>query len=91
MPVRKQPSITVPEDARKHAVAALRAYCGEHMDAEVGDLKAGLLFDFILAELGPTIYNQAIADARVFFEDRVADLAGICYHEEFPSTVKRKR
>jgi uncharacterized protein (DUF2164 family) len=89
--MRKQPSIAVSEDARKQAVAALREYCAEHMDEEVGELKASLLLDFILTELAPTIYNQAIADARAFFEERVADLPGVCYQQEFPSSVRRKR
>ena len=89
--MRNKPAITVPDDARKQAVAALRAYCAEHLDEEIGELQAGLLFDFVLAELGPTIYNQAIADARVFFEERAADLAGICYREEFPSSGRRRR
>lgn len=80
-------SITVSDEVRKQAVAALRAYFDDHMDEEIGDLKAGLLLDFILAELGPTIYNQAIADACTFFEERVVDLAAICYHEEFPSSL----
>ena len=89
--MRAKPSITVPEDARKQAVAALRAYCAEHMDEEVGDLKASLLFDFVLAERAPTIYNQAIADARAFLEERVGDLAAVCYREEFPSAGRRRR
>ena len=89
--MRNKPAIDVPDDARKQAVAALRAYCAEHLDEEISDLKATLLFDFILAELGPTIYNQAVADARAFLEERVADLAGVCYREEFPSSGRRKR
>lgn len=89
--MRTKPTITVPEDARKQAVAALRAYAAEHLDEEIGDLKAALLLDFILAELGPTIYNAAIADARAFFEERVADLAAVCWREEFPSAGRRRR
>ena len=89
--MRKKPTIAVSDDARAHAVAALRAYFADNMDEEIGDLKAGLLYDFVLAELGPTIYNQAIADARAYFEERAADLVGTCYHEEFPSSVRRKR
>ena len=89
--MRNKPSITVSEDARTQATAALRAYCAEHLDEEIGDLQAGLLFDFILAELGPTIYNQAIADARAFLDERLADLSGVCYREEFPSAGRRKR
>lgn len=89
--MRGMPSIAVPDDARKQAIASLQRYFTENMDEEIGDLKAGLLLDFILAELGPTIYNQAIADARAFFDERAADLAGSCYYEEFPYWGRRKR
>ena len=89
--MRNKPGITLSDDARRRGVAALRSYCAEHMDEEIGDLKASLLLDFILAELAPTIYNQAIADARAYFEERTADLAGVLYHEEFPGSIHRKR
>ena len=89
--MRHTTSIQLPDDVRKRAIASIRRYLTENLDEEIGDLKAALFLDYILAEFGPTIYNQAIADARAFFEERVADLAGTCYHEEFPSTVKRKR
>jgi uncharacterized protein (DUF2164 family) len=88
--MRNKPSITVPDEARARAVATLRQYFAANMDEEIGDLKAALLFDFMLTELGPTIYNQAIADARAFFEERAADLEALCYRKEFPSSVGRK-
>jgi uncharacterized protein (DUF2164 family) len=75
--------------SRKQAVAALQQYFRDNMDDEIGDLKAGLLLDFIVAELGPSVYNQAVADARTFFEERSADLAAVCYYEEFPTTLKK--
>jgi uncharacterized protein (DUF2164 family) len=90
-PMRDKKSITISDDARTQAVAALRSYFAEHLDEEIGDLKAGLLLDFILTELGPTVYNQAIADARAFFEERSGDLAAVCYREEFPSAGRRRR
>ena len=86
--MRRKPSIALPDSARKQAVAALRAYFAANLDEEIGDLKAGLLLDFILSELGPSVYNQAVADARAFFEERSSDLAAICYHDEFPSARK---
>ncbi|HEX5439193.1 MAG TPA: DUF2164 domain-containing protein [Gemmatimonadaceae bacterium] len=89
--MRNAPSITISDDARTQAIAALRQYCADNMDEEIGELKAMLLLDFILAELGPTIYNQAIADARAFLEERIADLAAVCYRQEFPSTMRRGR
>ena len=86
MRARKQ--IALPEDARQQAVAALQEYVRDNLDDEIGDLKAGLLLDFILSELGPSVYNQGPADARAFFEERSNDLAAILYRDEFPSSRK---
>ena len=86
--MRKKAAIVLPDPARKRAIAALRQYFAANLDEEIGELKAGLLLDFILSELGPSVYNQAIADARGFFEERTADLAAICFHDEFPTSRK---
>jgi len=85
------PPLAFPGDARPHAIAALRQYIASDLDLEIGELKATLFLDWIAAELGPTIYNQAIVDARAFFDARLADLSAVCYRDEFPSMVKRKR
>jgi len=87
--MRAKQSITIADEARKRAVASLKRYLDEEFDEEVGDLKAGLFVDFLLEELGPTIYNRAILDARAFFEERTADLEGICYLAEFPYWAKQ--
>lgn len=89
--MRDKESIVISDEARKQAVASIRRYFAESLDDEIGELKASLVLDYFLAELGPTIYNQAIADARGFFEERAADLGAICYHAEFPFWVKPKR
>jgi uncharacterized protein (DUF2164 family) len=89
--MRATSTITLPDRERDRAIASLKQYFSEHMDEEIGDLKAALLLEYILAELGPTIYNAAIADARSFFEERTADLTGVCYHAEFPYFAKPKR
>ncbi|HJU41206.1 MAG TPA: DUF2164 domain-containing protein [Vicinamibacterales bacterium] len=86
--MRGKKTITLAEDARKQAIAALQEYFRDNLDDEIGDLKAGLLLDFILTELGPSVYNQALADARAFFEERSNDLAAIYYRDEFPSSRK---
>jgi uncharacterized protein (DUF2164 family) len=49
----------------------------------IGDLKARLLLDFCLRELGPSVYNQAIADAQAHMQDKVAELDGSCHEVEF--------
>lgn len=37
------------------------------MDEEIGDLQADLLLDYVLGEIGPTVYNRAIADFKGVF------------------------
>jgi uncharacterized protein (DUF2164 family) len=61
---------TLPEADRKQAIAALRQYFAANLEEEIGELKAGLLLDFILSELGASVYNQGLADAQGFFEER---------------------
>ena len=75
--------IELADDSRKHAIASLRRYFAAELDQEVGDLKAGLLLDFILQEIGPSIYNGAISDAQTYLRDRVADLEAVCSAPEF--------
>jgi len=75
--------IELPDDSRKRAITSLRRYFAAELDQEIGDLKAGLLLDFMLQEIGPSIYNVAISDAQTYMRDRVADLEAVCSAPEF--------
>jgi len=88
---RGMPSITLSDDSRKRAIASIQRYFADHLDQDIGELKATLALDYFLAEHGPSIYNAAIADAKTFFDERAADLGAICYHAEFPYWEARKR
>ena len=85
----KRKVLSLPGAAKKQGIAALQQYFADTMDEPIGELKAGLLLDFMLSEIGPSVYNQAIADARAFFEERTSDLAAMCYHDEFPTSRKK--
>jgi uncharacterized protein (DUF2164 family) len=82
--MRGKEPIAIPEKSRTQAIASIRRWFAENTDEEIGDLKAAICLDYILAEIGPTIYNQAMTDARAFIEERAADLEGIGYQAEFP-------
>ncbi len=87
-------AIKLEADARKQAVASIRRYFAENWEQDVGDLKAGLLLDYFLAEIGPSVYNRAIGDAQVYFRDRAVDLEATCYEKEFgfwPPASQRRR
>lgn len=85
---RSKPAIAQSDATRKQSIATLRQYFAANMDEEIGDLKAGLLLDFVLSELGPSIYNQGLADAQAYFEERSQDLAAILHRDEFPTSRK---
>jgi uncharacterized protein (DUF2164 family) len=76
-------SITLSPVTTKRLVTSIKRYAAENLDEEIGDLKAGLLLDYVVKEIGPSIYNQAIADAQAYFTGRVADLEGVCHEDEF--------
>lgn len=90
---RDKPAITIPDHARKQAIASIRQYFAEEMSEEIGDLKAALVLDYFLAEIGPVVYNEAITEARAFIDERAGDMSAVCHHKEFtywPATAKRK-
>lgn len=75
--------LVFPDEARTRAIASLQRYVLEELDVKMSDLKATLLLDYIAAELGPTIYNMAIADARAWLEERASDLDATQHRGEF--------
>lgn len=76
--------ITLDKDTTTRALSSLRRYCVEELDLELRELPAQLFLEFILEEIGPSIYNSALGDAQSFLRDRVADLEDACHEPEFP-------
>ena len=76
-------ALELPKQARTEAIASLQRYFQEEMPEPLGDLPAGLFLNFILEEIGPVIYNRAIADAQARLASRVSDLSGELYADEF--------
>ncbi len=83
-------AIKLNKDAEERLIASLQRYCGENLDEEVGELKARLLLDFCVREIGPSIYNQAILDAQAAMQDKVAEIEHTCYETEFPYWQKKR-
>jgi uncharacterized protein (DUF2164 family) len=76
-------SIELSKEARADAIASIRQYFDRNMAEPIGELPAGLLLNFFLEEIGPAIYNKAIADAQARLAVRIADLSGELYEDEF--------
>jgi uncharacterized protein (DUF2164 family) len=86
--------IDIPKQARTDAVASIRRYFDENINEPIGDLAAGLLLNYFLEEIGPVIYNQAIADVQRRLEQRVSELGSELFAEEFqywPNVERKKK
>lgn len=68
---------------RDDAVASIKRYFEENLPEPIGDLPAGLLLNFFLEEIGPVVYNRAIRDAQARMQQRVTDLDGELFVDEF--------
>ena len=75
--------IKLDPDRKKRAIESIKRYFVDQLDGEIGDLGAGLLLDYFLAEVGPSVYNKAIGDAQANLHEQVADLDGRCFVPEF--------
>jgi uncharacterized protein (DUF2164 family) len=71
------------KDTEAYLLGSIKRFFAEELDSDIGDLKALRVLDFCVQEIGPSIYNQAIADAQAYFADKTADLAGVRYEPEF--------
>ena len=58
----------ISKEARADAVSSTKRYFEENMPEPIGDLSASLLLNFFLEEVGPLIYNRAIADSQARME-----------------------
>jgi uncharacterized protein (DUF2164 family) len=76
-------AIKLSKEVEDRLLASLQRYCADNLDEEVGQLKARLLLDFCLREIGPSVYNQAVQDAQAALQEKIAELDAYCYETEF--------
>ncbi len=75
-------SIELKKEVKNRLLGSIQKYFQENMDEEIGDLKSILLFEFIVKEIGPVIYNQAISDAQSVLQNNINELDSVCYEPE---------
>lgn len=74
-------AIELSREIRNQAVASIERYFLENMEQRIGNIAASGLLGFFLEEIGPAIYNQAVADVQERLQMRVAEI-DIEVHEE---------
>ena len=90
------PPIELSKQNRTDALASLKRYIRENLalSEPIGDLGAEMLLNYFIEEIGPAIYNRAIADAQARMLQRVQDLDGELFSEPFqywPKIDRKKK
>ncbi len=61
------------------------------MEEPIGNIAAGALLGFFLEEVGPVIYNRAVAEVQERLQARVSELDIEVHEEEFQYWRKYER
>ncbi|MBT8477966.1 MAG: DUF2164 domain-containing protein [Gemmatimonadetes bacterium] len=76
--------IKLSDERREILLMAAQALFEEEFERELSAFQAERLIDFFLGQLGPAVYNQAVQDARVYFQQKLEDLDGEVYEPDEP-------
>lgn len=82
-------TIKLNQDAETYLLGSIKRFFAEELEEDIGDLKAMRVLEFCLREVGPSVYNQAIADAQTYVEERLSDLGGVKFEREFDYWKRR--
>lgn len=55
-------AITLAKDVEKRLITSIQRYVSENLETDIGELQSSLFLQFCLEEIGPSVYNQAIAE-----------------------------
>jgi uncharacterized protein (DUF2164 family) len=76
-------AIELAVEQRKEAIASIERYFRENMDEKIGNVAASALLGYFLEELGPLVYNQAVADVQERLQARVMEVDIEVHEDEF--------
>ncbi len=74
--------IKLTDPIKERILYDIEEYFETERDEKIGTLGADMLLDFILEQVGPMIYNQALIDAHKLMEEKIEDLYLLELHED---------
>ena len=83
-------SIEIPKEARAQAIASIERWFQEHRDERIGNVTAGALLGYFLEEIGPLVYNRAVADVQERLQARISELDIEVHEDEFQYWRRRQ-
>ena len=67
--------IKLSDSQREQLITGVKSYLSEELDVDIGNFEAGFLIDFLIEQLGPAIYNQAIYDTQAALNQQIERLS----------------
>ena len=83
--------IELSKENRQEAILSIERYFRENMEEKIGNIAASGLLGFILEEIGPSIYNKAVADVQERLQARVSELDFEIHEQEFSYWRKHEK
>ncbi len=84
-------TISLDKHQRTLLEASLAKYCEQDLNFEIGNLETAFLLDFILTEVGPSIYNQAVRDVQTRLLQRVNEIDAEVFTDETSYWAKKHK
>jgi uncharacterized protein (DUF2164 family) len=67
-------TIELSKEVRQQAISSIERYFLENMEEKIGNIAAGALLGFFVDEIGPVIYNMAVAEVQERIQTRVMEI-----------------
>ena len=85
--------IEISKEARKDAIESIVRYFQENMEEKIGNVAAEGLLGYFLEELGPIVYNQAVAAVQDRLQARIMEVDIEIHEDEFQywRRIERKK
>ena len=76
-------AIELSKEARQQAISSIERYFEQERDERIGNIAAGALLNFMLQEIGPSIFNQAVSQVQERLQQRVTEVDIEVHEDEF--------
>jgi uncharacterized protein (DUF2164 family) len=84
-------AIKLEKETRRQAAESIQRYFDLNMEESIGNLQATALLDFLIEEIGPSIYNKAVRDVQEQMQLRVQELDIEVHEDEFNYWQNQKK
>lgn len=84
-------AIELTKQEKTDLIPSIQKFFREELEEEIGEMRAGLLLNYVMKEIAPFAYNRGVKDAEAYFRAKVEDLAGTCFEDGLTYWQKKRK